>query len=116
MAIAAMQTMLLLDLIGRPRLDAPLRAVLCTASAANTGIRDLIPPHCGLPLADGITFSENRVDSEMEILNFRVCYLKYNTGCVSGIARVHVGQVGLFSKDRIDPFLLSGFICGLRPG
>ena len=56
MAVAAMQTMLLLDLIGRSRLNAPLGTMIGTAATADTGICDLVALFCDSPAADGIAW------------------------------------------------------------
>ena len=45
----------------------------------------------------------------MKIFDFRICNLEYNPSQLSSIARIHVRQVGLFLKDRINPFLLLRF-------
>lgn len=79
MAVSAMQTMLLLDLIRRSRLNAPLGAVFRTVTAADAGICDLIALFGDLPFADGIALSENRIDTEMEILDLSVSNFKYDS-------------------------------------
>ena len=43
MAVAAVQAVFLLNLIGRPCLDAPLGTMLGAGAAADTGVCDLIP-------------------------------------------------------------------------
>ena len=106
MAVAAVQTVFLLDLVGCSRLNAPLRTVFGTAAAAHAGVRNLITFFYDVPGADGIALPENRMDAEVKIFHFSVPNLKYNAGQLSGIARIHVGQVGLLCKYGVDPFLL----------
>ena len=77
-AVATVQTMLLLDLIGYPRLNALLGTMLGTTATADTGVGNPITFFCDISVADSVALPKNRVDTQIEIFNFRIGNFKYN--------------------------------------
>ncbi len=51
----------------------------------------------------------SRVHTEIEIFNFCVLYLKYNSCKIAGIAQINIGKIGMFIEYCINPFLLIFF-------
>lgn len=104
-----MQAMFLPDTKGRPRFNTFLRTVFYTLAAANTVFCDLIPFRCPFSISNGIFFSENRIDPQVKILDFRVFDPKHdpNFPCFTGI---YIREVRLFAEYGIDPLFLLFFL------
>lgn len=88
-AVPAVQAVFLLNLKRLSRPDTPLGTVLCTGSAADALLCDLISFLRNLSLPHGIALPEDRVHSQIEIFNLRVSYHKYNAN-LSRISRIYI--------------------------
>ena len=104
-AVAAVETVLLVDDAGRAQGDGPLGTGLHTGAAADAGLGNGVALGLCLSLADGVALPEDGVHPQVEVLNGHVPDAKHHANA-PGLPRVHIGEIGLLRKDEVTPLLL----------
>ena len=107
-AVAAVETVLLVDDAGRAQGDGPLWAGFHTGAAADAVLGNGVALGLCLSLANGVALPEDGVHPQVEVLDGHVPDAKHHANAPS-LPRVHVGEIGLLRKNQIPPlFLLPG--------
>lgn len=82
--------MLLPNLIWFAGLNTPLRTILQTLAAPDTGIRNLIAFERNVSVSNKIGFSENRIYAEIKIFDLSVLDLKHDSCKIAGISGIYI--------------------------
>ena len=97
-AASAVQAVFRLDFVGRAFCDAVLWTDRQALAAADTAVCNDITFFGNRSIAQCIAFTENRIDTQIEIFNLCVFDTKDNAN-FAGIVGIDVGKIGLFFKD-----------------
>ena len=106
--------MILIDHKWTAFLNTPLRADTLTSSAADAFFTDHIPFFLRFCISQRIGLPENGIDAQIEILHLALVDAEHDAD-VSSIARIDIGQIWLFLKDLVPPFLLLFLRHRIRP-